>query len=74
MNRLSPLRRLLDAALLVLLVAVAFLLGSYELKEPDIWWHLRGGGMDPGARPCPAARPVHIRVGRPALARRALVV
>jgi tetratricopeptide (TPR) repeat protein len=32
-----------DRLLLALLVAVAFLLGCYEMGDSDIWWHLRGG-------------------------------
>src|SRR6516162_10582715 len=36
-------RRLLDGLLLLLLVAVAFLLGCYEMGDTDVWWHLRGG-------------------------------
>jgi tetratricopeptide (TPR) repeat protein len=32
-----------DGLLLLLLVAVAFLLGCYEMGDSDIWWHLRGG-------------------------------
>jgi tetratricopeptide (TPR) repeat protein len=35
--------RWLDRFLLLLLVAVAFLLGCYEMGDSDIWWHLRGG-------------------------------
>jgi tetratricopeptide (TPR) repeat protein len=36
-------RRVLDGLLLGLLVAVAFLLGCYEMGDTDVWWHLRGG-------------------------------
>jgi tetratricopeptide (TPR) repeat protein len=34
---------LLDGLLLLLLVAIVFLLGCYEMGDSDIWWHLRGG-------------------------------
>jgi len=53
---LSP-RCLLDNLLLIFLVAVAFLLGCYEMGDSDIWWHLRGGqwilenGRVPGLDP-----------------------
>jgi tetratricopeptide (TPR) repeat protein len=52
-----PLRRLVDALLLVLLCVVAFLLGCYEMGDSDIWWHLGGGqwilehGRVPGLDP-----------------------
>jgi tetratricopeptide (TPR) repeat protein len=42
-DRGARLRRLLDGLLLVLLAAVAFLLGCYEMGDTDVWWHLRGG-------------------------------
>jgi tetratricopeptide (TPR) repeat protein len=29
--------------LLLVLVAIAFLLGCYEMGDSDVWWHLRGG-------------------------------
>ncbi len=41
--RAVPWRRMMDRLLLVLLVLTAFLLGCYEMADPDIWWHLRGG-------------------------------
>jgi tetratricopeptide (TPR) repeat protein len=34
---------LLDGLLLLLLTAIGFLLGCYEMGDSDIWWHLRGG-------------------------------
>ena len=34
---------LTDRLLAVELGALAFLLGCYELSDPDIWWHLRAG-------------------------------
>ncbi len=36
-------RRVADGALLLLMVAAAFLLGCQELSDPDVWWHLRAG-------------------------------
>jgi len=39
----APGRRLADGVLFALLVAIAFLLGCYELGDSDVWWHLRGG-------------------------------
>jgi tetratricopeptide (TPR) repeat protein len=38
-----PGQRFADGVLLLLLTAVAFLLGCYEMGDSDIWWHLRGG-------------------------------
>ena len=38
-NKTSPVDRLLPAEFGVL----AFLLGCYELFDPDIWWHLKSG-------------------------------
>jgi tetratricopeptide (TPR) repeat protein len=32
-----------DAMLLLMFVAIAFLLGCYEMGDSDVWWHLRGG-------------------------------
>lgn len=36
-------RRWVDRSLLALAVAIAFLLGCYELGDTDVWWHLRAG-------------------------------
>jgi tetratricopeptide (TPR) repeat protein len=47
----------LDGLLIVLLAAVCFLLGCYEVYDSDVWWHLRGGhwilenGRVPGLDP-----------------------
>jgi tetratricopeptide (TPR) repeat protein len=35
--------RAVDAALVALLLAAAFLLGCCELYDADVWWHLAGG-------------------------------
>jgi hypothetical protein len=33
----------MDSLLVAALAALAFLLGCYELFDPDIWWHVRAG-------------------------------
>src|SRR5262249_28674334 len=43
MGRPIPWQRMLDRLLLVLLTLIAFLLGCYEMRAADVWWHLRGG-------------------------------
>ncbi len=40
---LSRTTRLVDGALIALLVATAFLLGCQELFDSDVWWHVRAG-------------------------------
>jgi tetratricopeptide (TPR) repeat protein len=35
--------RLIDGALIVLVVAATFLLGCQELFDSDVWWHVRAG-------------------------------
>ena len=37
--------RALDGSLIVLFLALTFLLGSFPLKDADIYWHLRTGDM-----------------------------
>jgi tetratricopeptide (TPR) repeat protein len=42
----SPLtNRLLDAILVVCLLALTFLFGCFKQKDADIWWHLKAGQM-----------------------------
>ena len=40
-------KTLVDALVVSLLVATAFLLGCQELFDSDVWWHVRGA-MDLG--------------------------
>ncbi len=36
-------RRFMDGVLIVLILAVAFLLGCQEMFDADVWWHVRAG-------------------------------
>ena len=42
-DRLDRACRLADGLLVLLMVAVAFLLGCQELSDGDVWWHVRSG-------------------------------
>ena len=64
--------RALDGSLIVLFLTLTFLLGSFPLKDADIYWHLRTGDLDPPDGRRSPHRHLHFYSRRLALDRLAL--